>query len=46
MKNASNHIDITGIDDEYIKHGSIELLKKEKGLDLDTFFNKIRNYLD
>ena len=46
MKNASNHIDITGIDDEYIKHGNIELLKKEKGLDLDTFFNKIRNYLD
>ena len=44
-KDAHNHVDIIGIDDEYIKHGSVELLKQEKHLDLNHLFNKIKNYL-
>ena len=36
-------IDITGIDDMYIRHGSIDKLRKAHHLDLNSFFDKIKS---
>ena len=42
-KNCNIEVNITGIDDKFIKHGDVELLKKDSGMDLESFFNKISN---
>ena len=38
-----SYVDITGIDDKYISHGSIDKLKKANNLDIEYLFKKIRS---
>ena len=38
-----SYIDIIGIDDKYISHGSIDKLKKANNLDIEYLFKKIRS---
>jgi len=42
-KKCNIEVDITGIDDKFIKHGDVKLLKKSCNIDLESFFNKINN---
>ena len=37
-----SYSDITGIDDEFIRHGNTDKLKKHHKLDIDTLFKKIK----
>ncbi len=34
-----------GIQDHYVQHGSINLLRKEEGIDLNTLYNEIIQYI-
>ncbi len=43
-KEAKNIVKITGIDNSYVTHGNIELLKKEVNLDLDYIKKDIIKY--
>ena len=38
-----SYVDITGINDKYISHGSIDKLKKANNLDIEYLFKKIRS---
>lgn len=43
-KEATNKIKLTGIDNSYVKHGKVDLLKKEVKLDLDYITDDINEY--
>lgn len=43
-KNATNKIKLTGIDNEYIKHGKTNILKQQLNLDLEYIKEDIINY--
>ena len=43
-KNASNKVRLTGIDNEYIKHGKTNILKQQLNLDLEYIKEDIINY--
>lgn len=43
-KEATNKIKLTGIDNSYVKHGNIELLKKQIKLDIDFIKEDIMKY--
>lgn len=43
-KEATNKIKLTGIDNSYVKHGKVDLLKKQVKLDLDYITDDINEY--
>lgn len=45
-KEAPNKIKLTGIDNSYVKHGNVDLLKKQIKLDLDYIKEDIINYFN
>lgn len=45
-KEAPNRVKLTGIDNSYVKHGNVELLKKQINLDLDFIKDDIIEYFN
>lgn len=45
-KEAPNKVKLTGIDNSYVKHGKVDLLKKDINLDLDYIIKDIKEYFN
>lgn len=45
MNDRDPHIDIIGIKDHYVPQGSLRVLRKEEGIDLDSVFERLEKHV-